>query len=58
MKYASTFFTILLIWVAVILMSLTIKSSSQVFELYIAVMISTLLLFLIGFGRSLGENER
>jgi hypothetical protein len=52
MKYASTFFTILLIWVAVILMSLTISNSNQVFELYVAVMISTLLLFLIGFGRA------
>jgi len=50
MKYASTFFTILLIWVAVILMSLTINNSGQVFELFVAVMISTLMLFLIGFG--------
>jgi hypothetical protein len=52
MKYASTFFTILLIWVAVILMSLTIPDSGQVFELFVAAMISTLLLFLIGFGRA------
>ena len=52
MKYASTFITILLIWVAVILMSLTVQDSGQVFELFIAVMVSTLLLFLIGFGRA------
>ena len=52
MKYASTFFTILLIWVAVILMSLTVQNSTQVFELYVAVMVSTMLLFLIGFGRA------
>jgi hypothetical protein len=52
MKYASTFFTILLIWIAVILMSLTVHNSGQVFELFITVMLSTLVLFLIGFGRS------
>jgi len=52
MKYASTFFTILLIWIAVILMSLSVHNSGQVFELFLAVMVSTLVLFLIGFGRS------
>ena len=52
MKYASTFVTILLIWIAVILMSLSVHDSGQVFELYLTVMISTLVLFLIGFGRS------
>ena len=51
MKYASIFFTILLIWVAVILMALTRSQSKEIFELYIAVIISTLALFLIGFAR-------
>jgi hypothetical protein len=51
MKYASIFFTILLIWVAVVLMALTQSNGAQVFELYLAVMVSTLALFLIGFAR-------
>jgi hypothetical protein len=51
MKYASIFFTILLIWVAVILMALTRQDAHQIFELYLAVIISTLALFLIGFAR-------
>jgi putative effector of murein hydrolase LrgA (UPF0299 family) len=51
MKYASIFFTILFIWVAVILMALTRRNSSEIFELYLAVIASTLALFLIGFAR-------
>ena len=51
MKYASMFFTILLIWVAVILIALTRNSSNEVFELYVVAMISTLVLFLIAFGK-------
>jgi putative effector of murein hydrolase LrgA (UPF0299 family) len=51
MKYASIFATILFIWIAVILMALTRESSSEIFKLYMAVMVSTLLLFLIGFGK-------
>ena len=51
MKYASMFFTILLIWLAVILIALTRSSSTEIYELYIAVMISTVSLFLIGFGK-------
>ena len=51
MKYASIFFTILLIWVAVILMALTRQDAGQIFELYLAVIASTLALFLIGFAR-------
>ena len=51
MKYASIFATILLIWIAVILMALVRDSSSEVFQLYLAAMLSTLLLFLIGFGK-------
>lgn len=51
MKYASIFFTILLIWIAVILMALTRDDAREIFELYLALMASTLLLFFIGFGR-------
>ena len=51
MKYASIFITILLIWVAVIFMAVTRRDAQDIFELYIAAIISTLALFLIGFSR-------
>ncbi len=51
MKYISIFFTILLVWVAVILIALTRNNDSEVFQLYVTVMISTVLLFVIGFGK-------
>jgi hypothetical protein len=51
MKYASIFFTILLIWIAVILMAVIRKSSQEVFQVYLTVMACTIFLFLIGFGK-------
>lgn len=51
MKYLSIFFTILFIWVAVILIALTRDSSTEIFQLYLAVMASTTILFLIGFAK-------
>jgi hypothetical protein len=51
MKYASIFFTILVIWIATILMALTRTDPNEIFELYIAVTVSTLALFLIGFAK-------
>lgn len=51
MKYASIFITIVLIWVAVICMAITRRDPNDIFELYIAAIISTLALFLIGFGK-------
>ena len=51
MKYLSIFFTILFIWVAIILMAITRDKSSEIFQLYLAVMFSTLVLFLIGFAK-------
>jgi hypothetical protein len=51
MKYASVFATIVLIWIAVILMAVTRTAPSQIFELYLTAIISTLVLFLIGFAR-------
>lgn len=51
MKYLSIFFTILFIWIAVILMALTRDSTSEIFQLYLAVMLSTVILFLIGFAK-------
>lgn len=49
MKYVSIFATIVLIWVAIILMAITRKSAHDIFELYIAAIVSTVALFLIGF---------
>jgi hypothetical protein len=49
MKYASIFATILLIWIAVILMAITRNNANQIFELYLAAIVSTVALFLIGF---------
>lgn len=51
MKYISIFFTILFIWIAVIFMALTRNNGTETFELYLAVMASTVILFLIGFAR-------
>jgi len=51
MKYISIFFTILLIWVAVILMAFTRNDSREIFELFLAAIASTVVLFLIGFTR-------
>jgi hypothetical protein len=51
MKYASVFATIVLIWIAVILMAISRTAAHQIFELYITAIISTLMLFLIGFAR-------
>jgi len=51
MKYVSIFFTILFIWVAVIIMAFSRNHTHEIFELYLAVMISTVVMFLIGFGK-------
>jgi hypothetical protein len=51
MKYASIFVTILFIWIAVIIMALTTTNAHQVYGLYLAGIVSTLALFLIGFAR-------
>ena len=51
MKYASIFLTIVLIWVAVIFMAVTRRNPTDIFELYVSGIISTLALFLIGFSR-------
>lgn len=51
MKYASIFVTIVLIWVAVILMAITRRDPTDIFELYLSGIISTLVLFLIGFSK-------
>lgn len=52
MKYASIFITILLVWIAVILMAFVVNGPGDMFKLYIALIIFTLTLFVIGFGKS------
>lgn len=52
MKYASIFITILLVWVAVIFMALVVNEPGDMFKLYIALIIFTLTLFVIGFGKN------
>jgi hypothetical protein len=51
MKYVSVFVTIVLIWIAVILMSATRSAPDEIFKLYVSAIISTLALFVIGFAR-------
>lgn len=51
MKYASIFFTILFIWLAIIIMSFTRESTTEIYQLYLAVMACTVILFLIGFAK-------
>ncbi|MEJ0072588.1 MAG: hypothetical protein WDN27_00610 [Candidatus Saccharibacteria bacterium] len=49
MRYASIFGTIVFIWFAVIIMAVTRDNGNQIFELYVAAIVSTLALFFIGF---------
>lgn len=52
MKYASIFITILLVWIAVIMMAFVVNDPADMFKLYIALIIFTLTLFVIGFGKN------
>ncbi len=52
MKYASIFVTILMVWVAVILMAFVVENPGDMFKLYIALIVFTLTLFVIGFGKA------
>jgi hypothetical protein len=51
MKYASISFTILFIWLAVIIMAFTRTDTNEVYQLYLTVMASTVVMFLIGFAK-------
>ena len=51
MKYISIFFTILFMWIAVIFMAFTRANTNEIFDLYLVVMLSTAVLFLIGFAK-------
>lgn len=52
MKYASIFITILLVWIAMILMAFVVHDAGDMFKLYIALIVFTLTLFIIGFGKN------
>jgi uncharacterized membrane protein YcaP (DUF421 family) len=51
MKYASVFATILFIWIAAIVSAVIVNNSSEIFQLYLSVIIMTVILFVIGFGK-------
>jgi len=52
MKYASIFATILLVWIAVIIMAFVVRDQGDMFKLYITLIVFTLTLFIIGFGKN------
>lgn len=49
MKYASVFATIVVIWVAVIIIAFVVPKSEQRLQLFLLVNFFTLVLFVIGF---------
>jgi len=51
MKYASIFFTILFIWLAIIIMAFTRTNTEEIYQLYLVVMACTVIMFLIGFAK-------
>ncbi len=51
MKYISIFFTILLIWLAAVLMAITRSDGDETFRLFLLTIVSTVVLFLIGFAK-------
>ena len=51
MKYASIFATILLVWVAVVIMAFVVSDPSDMLKLYVGLIMFTLVLFIIGFGK-------
>jgi hypothetical protein len=51
MKYASIFFTLLFIWLAVIIMAFSRSDAREIFQLYLSVMVCSVVLFMIGFAK-------
>ncbi len=51
MKYAFVCVTILMVWIAVIIIASLIPKGEQVYNLYKLLVMFTLVLFFIGFGR-------
>ncbi|MEM6998180.1 MAG: hypothetical protein AAF413_04715 [Patescibacteria group bacterium] len=51
MKYISIFFTILLIWIAAILMAIFREADDQTFRLFFVTVLCTTILFMIGFAK-------
>jgi hypothetical protein len=52
MKYASIFFTLLIVWLAVVIIAVFVPTSEQRFQLFMLVTLFTLALFLIGFRKN------
>lgn len=52
MKYPSVFFAILFSWVAVLIISLTMKNQALTYELYQAGIAFSVIMFVIGFWRN------
>ncbi len=51
MKYISICISILFIWIAAVLTALTVDVTSEIFKLYIVVVLLTVILFVIGFSK-------
>lgn len=52
MKYAFVCVTIILVWVAVIIIASLISDRGQTYDLYKLLVVFTLVLFFIGFGKT------
>lgn len=52
MKYASIFFTIVIVWIAAIIIAAIVDSTDQRLRLFILTTVFTLALFLIGFRKN------
>lgn len=51
MRYASIFFVVLVMWMAIVIIATLANDTDQTFQLYLMSMAFTLLLFLFGFTR-------
>ncbi len=51
MKYASITLTIFVIWIAVVTIAALVDNTAQRFQLFLSLVVFTLILFMIGFGK-------
>ncbi len=54
MRYASVFITILIVWLAIIILAALNRDTTEIKELYLLTMCFTLGMFLFGFARRKG----
>ena len=52
MKYPSVFFSVVFVWLVVDSVAITMSRSSLTYELYIAAIVFSVVMFLIGFWRN------